>query len=99
MEWKRKKIFDDGNLKFEIELINGQRNGIGKVYYPNGKLKFEGKYINGQKNGEGKAYFKDGKVEFEGEYLNDKSWNGKGYNKNGLMTYQIKDGIFYNLVK
>jgi len=29
---------------------------------------------------------------FEGEYLNDNKWNGKGYNKNGILDFEIKNG-------
>ena len=54
--------------------------------------KKSGKYKKGKKNGEGKEYFYDGKLKFEGEYLNGKIWNGKGYNKNGNMEFEIKDG-------
>ena len=29
---------------------------------------------------------------FEGEYLEGKKWNGKGYDKNGNIIYELKDG-------
>ena len=31
-------------------------------------------------------------MEFEGEYLNNKKWNGKGYDKNGIIIYEIING-------
>ena len=31
----------DGQLLFEGEYLNGQRNGKGKEYYPNGKIKLK----------------------------------------------------------
>ena len=34
----------DGELEFEGEYLNGQRNGKGKEYY-NNKLIFEGEYL------------------------------------------------------
>ena len=37
----------DGELIFEGEYLNGERNGKGKEYYDNGILKCEGKYLNG----------------------------------------------------
>ena len=40
----------------------------------------------------GKEYYKNDKLRFEGEYLNRKKWNGKWYNMNGNMEYEIKDG-------
>ena len=82
-------------LIFEGEYLNGKRNGKGKEYYDfNKKLSFEGKYLNGEKNGKGKEY-DYGKLKFDGEYLNGKKWNGKGYNINGEVIYEINDGKGY----
>ena len=67
------KIYDyiEGQLEYEGEYLNGERNGKGKGYYNNGNLKFEGEYLNGKKNGKGKQYnFHYGNLEFEGEYKN-----------------------------
>ena len=33
-----------------------------------------------------------GKFEFEGEYLYNKKWNGKGYDENGNIIYELKNG-------
>ena len=44
-----------------------------------------------KKNGKGKHYFGNGKLKFEGEYLYGVKWNGKGYNSNDNMVYEIKD--------
>ena len=40
----------------------------------------------------GKEYYLNSKLEFEGEYLFNKKWNGKGYDKNGNIIYEIKNG-------
>ena len=53
---------------------------------------FEGEYISGERNGKGKEYYSDGELLFEGEYLNGKKWNGKGYNENGYIAYELKNG-------
>ena len=63
-----------------------------KKYYKKDKIIFEGEYLNGKRNGKVKEYYYDGKLLFEGEYLNGKRWNGKGYNKNGNIEFEIKDG-------
>ena len=34
---KEKKIIKNGNVKYEGEYTNGQRNGKGKEFYENGK--------------------------------------------------------------
>ena len=87
------KEFDyRGKLLFEGQYLNGKRNGKGKEYnfYP--KFSFEGEYLNEKRNGKGKEYYRNGKLKFEGEYLNGKKWNGNGYNINGNMEFEIKDG-------
>ena len=67
----------------------GKKNGKGSEYIlGKNTLIFEGEYINGKKNGKGKEYYDDGKLKYEGEYLNGEKWNGKGYNKNGIMAIQ-----------
>ena len=32
------------------------------------------------------------KLNFEGEYIDGKRWNGKGYDYNGNVAYEIKEG-------
>ena len=85
--------FED--LIFYGEYLNGEKNGKGEIYsygiYHN-NLVFEGEYLNNKRNGKGKEYFSDGNVKFEGEYLNGKKWNGKGYNQNNEIIYELKNG-------
>ena len=38
----------NGNLKYEGEYLNGEKNGIEKIYYENGNLKSAIEYINGK---------------------------------------------------
>ena len=43
-----------GDLIYEGEYFNGQRNGKGKTYGDDGELEFEGEFLNGKKwNGKG----------------------------------------------
>ena len=87
---KGKEYYSNGKLKFEGEYLNGERNGKAKEYDYNGKLKFEGEYLNGKRNGKGKEYYLRGELKFEGEYLNGKRWNGKGYNNDGDLQFELK---------
>jgi len=80
------------SMIFEGEYKNGKRNRKRKDYYHNGDLEFEGEYSNGKRNGKGKEYYYGRKLKFEGEYLNGDKWNGKGYNIEGIIDIQIKDG-------
>ena len=87
--------FDD-NIEFEGEYLIGKRNGKGKEYYFNGNLRFEGEYLNGKRNGKGKEYYNDcHKIIFEGEYKNGLRWNGKGYDNNNNVVYELKNGNGY----
>ena len=70
-----------------------ESKGKGKEYIINNdKLIYEGEYINGERNGKGKEYYDDNKIKFEGKYLYGKRWNGKGYDIENNMIYEIKDG-------
>ena len=88
------KYFSDGILLFEGEYRNGKKHGECKEYYyeeTKDNLRFEGEYINDHKK-KGKFYFLHNKLEFEGEYLYDKKWNGKGYDENGNIIYELING-------
>ena len=92
---KGDKIFDLYECKGEVfkyigQYLNGEKNGKGKEY--DGDKIFEGEYINGIKNGKGKENNYNGYLIFEREYLNDKRWNGKGYNTNRIIEFEIKNG-------
>ena len=84
---------EDDLLIFEGEYINGERNGKGNEYYADGKIKFEGEYKNGERNGKGKKYYyTNTQLEFEGEYKNGEKWDGKGYDINGNILFELKQG-------
>ena len=69
------------------------KNGKGKEYLIDTNiLIFEGEYKNGKGNGKGKEYYNNSKLRFEGEYLKGKRWNEQGYNINGNIEFEIKDG-------
>ena len=34
-----KEYYDDGTLKYELQILNNEPHGYVKTYYPNGKLK------------------------------------------------------------
>ena len=84
-------IKDYGNISRKYKI--NEKDGKGREYiiYTN-ILIFEGEYLNKKRNGKGKEYYKNGKLMFEGEYLNGKRWNGKGYDKNGIIEFEIKNG-------
>ena len=38
-----------------------------------------------------KEYYNNGKLKFEGECLNNKKWNGKGYDEEGNIIYELME--------
>ena len=72
-----KEYYDNGELEFKGEYLNGKRNGKGKEYYDNGILDFEGEYLDGKWNGKGKEYYDKDKLKYEGLNI----WMGKGMEK------------------
>ena len=48
--------------------------------------------MDGKRDGKGKEYFNNGQVQFEGEYKKGKKWTGKGYDINGNLDYELKNG-------
>ena len=86
---------DEGDLEFEGDYLNGKNHGKGKVFYCNGKLEFEIEFLNGKINGKGKEYYADNNIMFEGEYFNGFRYNGKGYDKNNNVVYELKNGKGY----
>ena len=98
--------YDDEESIYEGEYLNGQRNGIGRDYKKVGNklLIYDGEYLNGKRNGKGKEYLSSdvksaicgkGTLFFEGDYLNGRKWNGKGYDDNNNVIYEIKNGNGY----
>ena len=85
------KYIDDGEFSYEGEYLNGKKNGKGKEYLYN-DLNYEGEFLNDKRHGKGKEFYKKYKLKFEGEYLNGLKWNGKGYNKDNEIIYEIKNG-------
>ena len=72
----------------EIDFVNKKK----KSYYANENLEFECGYINNTKHGKAKEYYLTGELEFEGEYLYGLKWNGKKYDKNGNIIYELNNG-------
>ena len=76
-----------GDLIFEGEYKNGEREGIGKEFN-NGVVIFEGKYKNGNREGDGKEFSKYGDLIFEGSYL-------KGQKKEGILKEYYNEKFLF----
>ena len=83
-------------ILFEGDYIDGKRTGYGKEYYEEKYkskpiIKYEGKYLNGKRNGKGKENYYNRKLKFEGIYSFGLKYEGKGYDQDGNIIYELKD--------
>ena len=86
---KGKEFYDNGNLKYDGEYFQGEKNGIGKEYNEEGRLIYEGGFQNGEKHGKGKIYDIRNNEEIDTEFFLGKE-NGisKTY-RNGKLIKEI----------
>ena len=64
--------------------------GNAKEYDYNGNIIFEGEYKLWHRF-KGKEYINE-KLKYEGDYLYNEKWNGKGYDKDGNVIYELING-------
>lgn len=71
--WVMEKWFhENGNLSLEGKIVDDQREGEFKGYYPSGQLMSVGSFVKGKREGKGKIFFESGKVNIENEYCDGK---------------------------
>lgn len=92
-------VYPNDSIKFEIEYLNGELNGVYKEFYENGQLKKEGNFVSGQREGSYKGFIDDGRLIIEGYYKNDLKdsiWNKYCFNfsQDNLKT-QLKSKYVY----
>ena len=83
---------ENGKLKYDGFIKNGNPHGLWKGYYDDGNLEFEGSFVDGKKDGEWKMIFYDVWDETTEEYYQQVSI---GEFKNDLKTGDWTD--FYDL--
>ena len=91
---KRKEYEKNGKLKYEGEYLNGKKNGNGEEYftgYYKSQIMFDGEYLKNYRY-KGKEYYQNGKLKFEGEYLFAEKWNGKEFDYNGNVVFELING-------
>ncbi|MBT29266.1 MAG: hypothetical protein CMO01_06355 [Thalassobius sp.] len=69
---KYQEYFDNGNLKVEVALKNGLKNGTYREYFEKGSIKIKGKYKNDVMDGIWKIYDEKGNVMERKRYRNGK---------------------------
>lgn len=63
---------ENGVLQLEGKIVDNQREGEFKGYFPTGELMSVGKFKKGVRQGKGKIYFENGQVNVENEYRDGK---------------------------
>ncbi|WHY71947.1 toxin-antitoxin system YwqK family antitoxin [Fictibacillus enclensis] len=77
------ELYDNGNLIYYTNYINGFIEGELVEFYKNGNLKSVKNLIHGQSNGIEKIWYENGDLKFEGEYkfgiaLHYTEWDTQG---------------------
>ena len=76
--------YDSGDLRYEIALKDGKRNGVTKEYAMSGWLREETPYIDGKIDGSKKLYYRTGSLMAEIPYKNGKQeGTAKHYREDG----------------
>lgn len=81
---KKIEYYDNGKIKAEYILKNGEIDGILKVFHENGNLQKTGSYLNGKENGDFVEYDELGKISAKYTMVNGEV--------NGILTI-YEDGI------
>ena len=88
--------YPNGNIEFEINFLNGEKNGQWTEYFRNGSIKFIYQYEDNKRVYE-KGFFKNGNPHFEHNLVNlEIDGQRKVYSENGELLFieQYKEGIF-----
>lgn len=90
--WVEEKWFhENGVLSLEGKIVDNQREGMFKGYYPSGELMSTGKFVKGKREGKGIVYHENGKISIDGQYCDGKPcgiW--KYYDENGTLIDVIE---------
>ena len=90
--WVEERMFhENGVLELEGKIVDNQREGEFRGYYPTGELMSVGSYVKGKREGKGKLYYDNGQVYVENEYCNnDPCGTWKMYDEEGMLLIEGK---------
>ena len=93
-----KEYYDNGELKSEVFMCNGKKEGLYISYQKNGLLYEEINYINDKKEGLSKLFFDNGNIFIEINYKNNKKFGTETvYYENGNIKSTIEYENNYEL--
>ncbi|MDN5128726.1 toxin-antitoxin system YwqK family antitoxin [Aliarcobacter butzleri] len=85
-----KAYFKNGNLQWEVTIVDNKLDGTYKEYFSTGELKHIALYKNGKEDGISKQYFKEGVLSWEFYYQDGKRLKTKQYFNNGQIRTEIE---------
>lgn len=85
-----KSYSSDRRVGAEWGFVNGERDGVDRIYYSSGELRYEDAYKKGIQHGLSRSYNKDGSVSMEDEYVSGKKMANKTLLDNGEVTMECK---------
>jgi antitoxin component YwqK of YwqJK toxin-antitoxin module len=89
-----REYFKDGKLWCETPYVNGNINGIKKMYDENGTLVLTDTVLHGKENGMIKVFYPSGKIKMEFPFVNDSTNIQEVINfepQGAIHTYQDKE--------
>jgi antitoxin component YwqK of YwqJK toxin-antitoxin module len=85
----KKELDDNGRLKAEYTLLNGELNGKITIYHPNGRIMKTGNYINGKRSGIFVEFDENGEKTSEYVTSNDLKNGIFKFFENGKLSYSL----------
>jgi hypothetical protein len=73
---QRLEYYENGNVKRQVKLINGKKEGQFTEFYPDGKIKGQRWFINDLENGRTLLYHRNGKIKEVQYYAEGKKQGG-----------------------
>ena len=89
---KEVEYYANGQIKLEVELIKGQRNGIMYEYFGDGKIKSKGNWKDGIPHGETIHYFQSGSMKSVSNWIFGKQ---EGITKKFYENGELKSIGYY----
>jgi len=93
---KYTEYYDDGSLKYEVELINKKPEGKALKYFNNGTLMQESNWVEGLRDGPLVMYYQNGNIRFKTEYrLGEENGIREEYDSLGniFKKYRVENSI------
>ena len=63
--------WDNGQLKYKHQYLNGKEHGEQLAYHSNGQLHYKWQYLDGKEHGEQSIYGLNGELYYKSYYIND----------------------------